>query len=289
MNKNRRKFLKLTGSVTAGIALSGMPGLSLLSCTEKAKDKVFGIQLYTLRDEMPKDPKGVLKQLADFGYKQIESYEGPQGIFWGMSHTDYKKYLDDLGLTALSAHTDINKDFEQKAEQASAIGMKYLLSPWLGPQPTIDDYKKAADEFNKRGEICKKHGIRFAYHNHDYTFVPIDGVFPQDVLMQNTDPSLVDYQLDMYWIVTAKQDPEAWLRKYKDRFRLCHVKDRLKDTDEKGASCDLGKGMIDYPKILKTAKDNGMTYFVVEQERYDNSTPIKSSQANAEYMKKLDI
>lgn len=289
MNKNRRKFLKLTGSVTAGIALSGMPGLSLLSCTEKAKDKVFGIQLYTLRDEMPKDPKGVLKQLADFGYKQIESYEGPQGIFWGMSHSDYKKYLDDLGLTALSAHTDINKDFEQKAEQASAIGMKYLLSPWLGPQPTIDDYKKAADEFNKRGEICKKHGIRFAYHNHDYTFVPIDGVFPQDVLMQNTDPSLVDYQLDMYWIVTAKQDPEAWLRKYKDRFRLCHVKDRLKDTDEKGASCDLGKGMIDYPKILKTAKENGMTYFVVEQERYDNSTPIKSSQANAEYMKKLDI
>ena len=132
MNKNRRKFLKLTGSVTAGIALSGMPGLSLLSCTEKAKDKVFGIQLYTLRDEMPKDPKGVLKQLADFGYKQIESYEGPQGIFWGMSHSDYKKYLDDLGLTALSAHTDINKDFEQKAEQASAIGMKYLLSPWLG-------------------------------------------------------------------------------------------------------------------------------------------------------------
>ena len=289
MNKNRRKFLKLTGSVTAGIALSGMPGLSLLSCTEKAKDKVFGIQLYTLRDEMPKDPKGVLKQLADFGYKQIESYEGPQGIFWGMSHSDYKKYLDHLGLTALSAHTDINKDFEQKAEQASAIGMKYLLSPWLGPQPTIDDYKKAADEFNKRGEICKKHGIRFAYHNHDYTFVPIDGVFPQDVLMQNTDPSLVDYQLDMYWIVTAKQDPEAWLRKYKDRFRLCHVKDRLKDTDEKGASCDLGKGMIDYPKILKTAKENGMTYFVVEQERYDNSTPIKSSQANAEYMKKLDI
>lgn len=291
MNYNRRNFLKIAGGAGTGIALSSMAGVSLLSCAEKAAaaTPVFGIQLYTLRDDMPKDPKGVLKQLASFGYKQVETYEGEQGLFWGMTHTEFKKYMDELGMKLVSAHCDINKDFEQKAAQAAEIGMSYLLSPWLGPQPTLDDYKRHAEEFNKRGEICKKNGIRFGYHNHDYSFQLVEGQFPQDVLMNNTDPNLVDYEMDIYWVVTAQQDPEAWFTKYKNRFRLCHVKDRMKNTTEKEATCDLGKGSIDFPKVLKTARENGMQYFIVEQERYDGSTPLKSAQADAEYMKKLEV
>ena len=290
MNYDRREFLKMAGGASTGLALSSMAGLSLLSCSEKATDTAtFGIQLYTLRDDMPKDPKGILKQIASFGYKQIESYEGDKGIYWGMTHTDFRKYMDDLGMTLVSAHCDINKDFEQKAAQAAEIGMKYLICPWLGPQPTLDDYKRHAAEFNKRGEICKKNGIRFAYHNHDYSFIPVEGQYPQDVLMSNTDPSLVDYEMDIYWVVTANQDPETWLSKYKDRFRLSHVKDRIKNSTEKEATCDLGKGGIDFPKVLKSAKDHGMNYFIVEQERYDGSTPVKSAQSNAEYMKKIDV
>ena len=290
MNYDRREFLKMAGGASTGLALSSMAGLSLLSCSEKATDNAtFGIQLYTLRDDMPKDSKGILKQIASFGYKQIESYEGDKGIYWGMTHTDFRKYMDDLGMTLVSAHCDINKDFEQKAAQAAEIGMKYLICPWLGPQPTLDDYKRHAAEFNKRGEICKKNGIRFAYHNHDYSFIPVEGQYPQDVLMSNTDPSLVDYEMDIYWVVTANQDPETWLSKYKDRFRLSHVKDRIKNSTEKEATCDLGKGGIDFPKVLKSAKDHGMNYFIVEQERYDGSTPVKSAQSNAEYMKKIDV
>ena len=100
-----------------------------------------------------------------------------------MSHTDFKKYMDELGISMVSSHCDINKDFEKKAAQAGEIGMKYLISPWIGPQKTADDYKKFAETFNKRGEVCKKNGLRFAYHNHGYTFKETDGQMPQDILM----------------------------------------------------------------------------------------------------------
>lgn len=292
MDNSRRKFIKITGGVTTGFALSGLSGLSYFSsCEETGKLKKFGIQLYTLRDVVPKDPKGVLKQLASFGYTQIESYEGQQGMFWGMSNTEFKKYLDDLGMSIVSSHCDMNKDFEKKAAEAGAIGMKYLICPWLGPQKSLDDYKRYADEFNKRGEICKKNGIRFAYHNHDYSFKAMNGQLPQDVMMNATDASLVDYELDMYWVVAAGEDIENWVKKYPNRFRLCHVKDRSKTPgpDNGKNSVDLGTGSIDWSKILNTAKANGMEYFIVEQEAYPNGTSIEASKVNAEYMKGLKI
>ena len=210
-------------------------------------------------------------------------------MFWGMSNTDFKKYMDELGMTIVSSHCDINKDFEKKAAEAAAIGMKYLICPYKGPQKSLDDFKKFADEFNQKGEICKKNGIRFAYHNHDYSFKEMDGQLPQDVMMKNTDPSLVDFEMDMYWVVAGGQDPEAWLKKYKNRFRLCHVKDRTKGATEAADTCTLGEGSIDYPKILKTAKENGTEYFIVEQEKYTGTTPLKAAEMDAEYMKKIRI
>ena len=107
--------------------------------------------------------------------------------------------------------------------------------------------------------------------------------------MENTDPELVDYELDIYWIITAQADPIAYFEKYPNRFRLCHVKDRLKNAepDEFDASCDLGTGSIDYSHILKVAADNGMEYYILEQERYDNSTPLESAKVGAEYLRKL--
>ena len=305
MNTKRRDFLKWGTQLVAGAAI--IPVACKFS-NEKEKEKesadsttaataigsnaallTFGLQLYTLRDDMPKDPKGVLKQVSSFGYKQIESYEGKQGMFWGMSNTDFKKYMDELGMTIISSHCDINKDFEKKAAEAAAIGMKYLICPYKGPQKSLDDFKKFADEFNQKGEICKKNGIRFAYHNHDYSFKEMDGQLPQDVMLKNTDPSLVDFEMDMYWVVAGGQDPEAWLKKYKNRFRLCHVKDRTKGATEAADTCTLGEGSIDYPKILKTAKENGTEYFIVEQEKYTGTTPLKAAEMDAEYMKKIKI
>ncbi len=285
MNYNRRNFLQLSGSIAAGVILN--PITRSLLHDDFKKQKPFGLQLYSLRDDMPKDPKTVLKQVASYGYKQIEGYEGPKGMFWGMSNTDFKKYMDDLGMEFVASHCNIDKDFEKKAEEAAAIGMKYLICPSRGSNKTIDDFKRVADDFNKKGEICKKNEIRFAYHNHEYSFKEVDGQFPQDVMMMNTDPALVDYEMDIYWVVTGQQNPIVWLKKYPDRFTLCHVKDRIKGATERGASCILGTGSIDFPGILKVAKQNGMKYHIVEHERYDNSTPLQCVEADAAYMKKL--
>lgn len=215
MSYDRRQFLKQTAGLGTGIAFAGFAG-NLLSeewMSDKKKIKKFGLQLWSVRDDMSKDPKGTLKQVASFGYKQIESFEGGKGMFWGMSNTEFKKYMDELGMTIISSHCDIAKDFEKKAADAAAIGMKYLICPYKGPQKSLDDFKKFAEEFNQKGEICKKNGIRFAYHNHDYSFNAMNGQFPQDVMMQNTDASLVDFEMDIYWVVTGGQDPETWLKK----------------------------------------------------------------------------
>lgn len=301
MKKNRRTFLQLSGKLAAGSLLlphfacnngetsNSNPAISNSPMNKSDIDQ-FGLQLYTLRDIMPKDPKGVLRQIASFGYQQIESYDHDDlGIFWGMPHLEYKKYLDDLGMKTVSSHCDIYKDFETKAAQAAEIGMEYLICPSVGAQTSMDAWKKITDKFNSCGEICKKHGIRFAYHNHAYSFKAFTGMIPHDYMMANTDPDLVDFEMDIYWVITGGADPIDYLTKYPNRFRLCHVKDRMKDapaTDEE-ASCDIGTGTIDFPKILKVAKDQGVKYFIVEQERYDGSTPLKSAQVGAVYMKNL--
>lgn len=293
MSYHRREFIRQAALGAAGLALTKM-SFGLAGCNavpQSSASRNFGIQLYTLRDVLPQDPKGVLTQLASFGYKQIESYEGDKGMFWGMTNMEFKKLMDDLGMKIVSSHCDINKDFERKAAEAAEIGMDYLICPWLGPQKSIDDFKRYADVFNQRGEVCKQHNLRFGYHNHDYGFIPLDGQLPQDVLMQNTDPNLVDYEMDIYWVVTAGQDPIAWFNKYPGRFKLSHVKDRKKNAplSEKDATVDLGTGEIPFTKILDAGKDKGLRYFIVEQEKYENTTPMDAARVDAEYMKQLTL
>lgn len=294
MKKDRRDFVKSMSLLTGGMMI--LPSCALFnkgnsSMTDLNVEgiKNFGLQLYTLRDEMPKDPKGVLRSVASYGYKQIESYEGDMGIFWGMKPLEFKKYVDDLGMTVVASHCDIGKDFDKKAAQAAEAGMKYLICPWIGPQKSVDDYKMFAATFNEKGKICKENGIRFAYHNHDYSFKKINGQFPQDIMMETADPALVDFELDMYWVVAAGQDIETWLKKYKGRFKLCHIKDYTKNpvTDNGKNSVDLGSGIIDWPKILKTAHENGMKHYIVEQEAYPGGSPLKAVEANAVFMKNL--
>jgi sugar phosphate isomerase/epimerase len=285
MNYDRKQFLKLS---TGALLLSPLLN-TFFDPEDPARIKTFGLQLYTLRDVLLNDPKNMLKQVGSFGYKQVESYEGPKGMFWGMSNTDFKKCMDDSGMVIISSHCDINKDFQKKVDDAAAIGMKYLLSSSFGARKNIDGYKRLAEQFNQCGEICKKAGIRFGYHGEDQDYRIEDGIMHEELFLQETDPSLVDFQMDYYWAVTGGQDPKALLKKYPNRFRLCHIKDRIKGATERNASCDLGQGSIDLPKILKAAMKIGMQYYFVEQERYDNSTPMKSVEKDAEYMKKLKI
>ena len=288
----RRQFLQTTGIAATGLLVSGyLPACKSSAISKDVRNK-FGLQLYTLRDVLPQDPKGVLTQVASFGYKQIESYEDAKlGIFWGMKNTEFKKLMDDLGMKIVSSHCDINKDFERKAAEAAEIGMNYLLCPYLGPQKTIDDFKRFAETFNEKGQVCKKNGIRFGYHNHDYGFVPVDGQLPQDVLMQNTDKNLVDFEMDIYWVVTAGQDPIAWIDKYPGRFKLSHIKDRKRGASpsQRDVSVELGTGSIDFKKILNEAGKKGMEYYIVEQEAYENTTPLAAAKADADYLKNFKI
>ncbi len=292
----RRDFLKVTAK---GIALTAISG-KLLGCKsssmlggEGGNLKDFGLQLYTLRDVMPNDPKGVLKQVSQMGYKYIESYEHDKlGMFWGMTNTEFKKYMDDLNMQIISSHCNINKEFERKADEAAAIGMKYLLCPSLENEKGMDKdaCKKAADLFNAKGAVCKAKGIRFGYHNHDGPFLArAGGLIPEEFLLQNTDPSLVDFEMDIYWVVTAGQDPIEWLKKYPNRFRLGHLKDRKKNSplSQREVSVNLGDGSIDFKKILKVAKETGMEYYIVEQEKYEGTTPLAAAQTDAEYLKKF--
>ena len=297
-NYKRRSFLK---TAAAGIAITAISGKLIASSSSRARAgrpgnlNAFGLQLYTLRDIMASDPRGILKQVADMGYKQIEGYEdGKMGIYWGMTNTEFKKYLDEIGLQIVSTHCNINKDFEKKADEAAAIGMKYLICPSLGNEGSMDQdaWKKAADLFNEKGAVCKKAGLGFAYHNHDGSFKEnAGGITGQRVLIDNTDPSLVDYEMDIYWVVTGGQDPVQWLEKYPTRFKLCHIKDREKGAPltNREASVDVGTGSIDFKKILAAAKDKGMQYYIVEQEKYINTTPLRAAKTDADYLKKLII
>ncbi|HVZ26708.1 MAG TPA: sugar phosphate isomerase/epimerase, partial [Sediminibacterium sp.] len=266
-----------------GLSLAGK-SLGRIGALAPAKFSKFGLQLWTVKEDMAKNARATLEQVAKDGYQMLESFEGPKGMFWGWKHTEFKKMMDDLHTSIVSSHCDYTKDFERKAAEAGEIGMKYLICPYKGPQKNIDAFKRFADEFNKAGEICKKNGLRFGYHNHDYSFKPVDGEVPQEVMMNDTDKNLVDFEMDIYWVVAAGQDPQAWFRKHPGRFKLCHVKDLAK-TAKGHESVQLGKGPIDFPAIIKTGSENGLRYHIVEQEAFTGTTPLESAAADAVYMR----
>ena len=307
LKNNRRQFLKLSAVAATGLVLPLYSCGNNSNTAEQQQDTLgipeeqalakgtpistFGIQLYTLKEAMAEDPKNVLQKLSSYGYKQVEGFEGQKGLFWGMGHKEFNKYIEDLGMEFVSSHANIFENFEEKAQKAGEIGMEYLICPWVGPQESIEDFKKIADTFNKAGAICKKNNLRFAYHNHAYSFEMLEGQMPQKVLMEYTDPELVDYEMDIYWVVMAGENPQEHLMQYSDRYNLVHVKDRRKDAakEDTHASTILGTGSIDYVPILKTAKETGVDYYFVEQEAFAGTEPFESSQKSAEYLKNLEI
>ena len=282
MQLNRRDFLIRAGLFTAGAATL----TQTVSLGGTFND--FGLQLYSVRDLLPKDPKGIMKQLADMGYKKFESYGGPKGFLWGMSPKEIKSFLGDLGVQMVSTHFDMNKDLDKSIANAKEAGLSYLLCPYIGPQKTMDDWKKIADKFNTVGEQVTKSGLKFGYHNHDYSFKPLDGQIPHEYLLANTDPQKVMFELDMCWIDAAGQDPIAHLKKYGKRYELCHIKDYNR-TDGKVVQSDLGKGQVNYKAILAFAKDfSNIKHYLVEQEEYPQS-PMVSMKNDADYMKGLNV
>lgn len=276
MTNNRRDFLKQAASFTA---------LSLLSGELYAKGtlKEFGCQLYSIRDLLPSNPKEYMKQLAEMGYKYFESYS--KDPFWGMSPKDAKSFMSDIGVTMVSTHLGLQDTNEEMIAKCADGGLKYIICPAIGMQPSADAWKKKAETFSQFGEICKKYGLRYGYHNHAYSFQNANGIKGQKILLDNTDSALVCFELDMCWSEAAGEDSIDHLRKYGNRYELCHVK-QLATKDPKPQQTDLAQGIIDYKSLLRAAKDSGIKYFLVEQEQYPIG-PIESMKSDANYLKEL--
>ncbi|MDO8965377.1 MAG: sugar phosphate isomerase/epimerase [Algoriphagus sp.] len=296
MKNQRRKFIQMGAMLGMGAAFMPLQFCAApkkkegdLDETVKSTLSAFGIQLYSVKEDMAVDAQATMRSLAGFGYKQFEGFDGGKGILWGMQPAEFKSLLSETGTTMVASHANVFENLEAQAAQAAEVGMKYLICPWIGPQKSLDDYKKKANEFNQIGEKLKSFGLRFAYHNHDYTFVNQEGSIPQDILMDNTDPELVDFEMDIYWVHVANAKPAEYLAKYPGRFRLCHLKDAESGTgDPHQRGVLLGAGEIPYADLIKQSKAIGMEYFIVEQERFPSGTPMEAAETNAKYLSALE-
>jgi sugar phosphate isomerase/epimerase len=279
--QKRKDFLKTAGLLAAGSLL--LPELVRSAASTRVKN--IGIQLYTVRKEMLADPAGTLKQLAKIGFKELESARSEKGNYYGLSPKEIKKITGDLGMRLLSGHIHVDKDWEKSIEEATQTGQEYIISAVLPSQgQTTAHYKESAEAFNKLGEECKKAKLHFGYHNHDSEFETVDGKILYDILLDNTDPSLVTMEMDLGWVVASGHDPLHYFSKYPGRFPLWHLKDM--DTTRK-QSTEFGKGQVNIKKLLQHAGQGGMRHFFLEQEEYAHSA-FESAQIDYTYLAGLD-
>ena len=298
MKISRRTFIKNSSLTMAGTAF--LPAI----LKEMSVETYLGIQLYSVRTDMKNDPASTLKKLADMGYEYVEHAGYDNGKFYGYSIPDFKKLLNDIGLTMDSGHdflgskqwnsatNDFTDEWKQTIEDAAAVGMKYMISPGVDESlcKNIDDFKRYMDMFNKTGELCKKSGIKFAFHNESYEFNHnLEEKVLYDLLLQSTDKNVVAQQIDIGNMYQPGGRAMEYLKKYPGRFTLMHVKDEIKKPVPPASgnlyeSTLLGNGVIDVKQIVDYARKTGTKYFIIEQEEYQDKTPL---QCAAEDLKKM--
>ncbi len=232
------------------------------------------------------DARGTLKKLADLGIKQIESARSAKGNYYGLSAKEMKQACKDLGMTLRSGHVAVDAKWQQTMAEAAESGQEYIIcSSMPSSGQTIDNYRRVADTFNRNGEECRKTGLKFGYHNHDYEFEKVDGQVLYDLLMDNTDPKLVHMELDLGWVIASGNDPFDYFKRYKGRFPLWHLKDM---NLQKKESTEFGKGGLDIAKILQHQGESGLKYLFIEQEEYAKN-PIESMKYNMDYLERIRI
>jgi sugar phosphate isomerase/epimerase len=281
----RREFIQ-TAAFIAVIALA-LPSFMNISKTKSS----IGLQLYTLRDVIPADPKGVLKKVAEAGYTKLETYGYDKGMIFGMDFKEFSKYANGLGMKITSGHYPLAlakdlESWEKAVLDAKAVGQTYMVVPYINApeRATIQNYIDICAALNKAGEICNKHGVRLNYHNHDFEFTTLEGQIPYDVMLKELDPKKVGMEMDLYWVVFAGKDPLAYFEKYPGRFEQWHVKDM--DKDDRTKNADVGTGSIDFKPIFEKASQSGMKHFYVEQESY-KGTSLESIKPSADNLKKI--
>ena len=287
----RRKFLKQTGLASAASLLP----LTLFSSSPKFK---MGLQLFTIRDAMDKDPVESIKYARSLGYEdgEIYGYDGENDLYYGMKSKEFKKVLEDLDFTISSGHYDFSSRFnlpntellryvDQCIQGSKIIGSDYIAWPWLAPEyRTLENFKILADKLNIIGDRVNEAGLGFAYHNHDFEFTEHDGEIGYDIILADTDPDLVKLQMDMYWVEHSSQkSPAELIGENPGRYVMWHIKDMDKVTRDYS---EMGNGSIDYVAMLSSLDKDALQYYYIEQGGNFAQNSIQSITDSATYFKK---
>jgi sugar phosphate isomerase/epimerase len=285
-------LVSCAASVAAIICSSVLGSAAEAGIGPSFKGKI-GLQLYSLRAQFPKDVPGTLDEVKGWGIKYAEL----AGTY-GLSAEEFAKLLAARGIKPVSAHFDYGRykdDPEGVAREAKELGLKYAGCAWIPHQGDFDEKtcREAAAVFNKAGKVMAKHGLKFFYHCHGYEFQPYGQGTLFDLLMQETDPKLVGFEMDIFWVVFPNQDPVKLFQKYGPRWDLVHLKDMRKgtprgaltgSTDVKNDAA-LGEGLMDLPAILKAAKAAGVKYYFIEDESPWSEQQIPKSLRYLEQVK----
>lgn len=285
MISSRRTFLKASSTLAAAAVASPR---SLLSAPLRFP---IGLQLYSVRNLLPKDFDGTLHQLAAAGYKEVEA-----AGYFDKTAADFGNALQKAGLKCVSTHhqlTQLKTQLDQLIEYGQALGLQYIICSWAGvhrdPSRTgelnLDDWRYVADQFNTIGAKVKSAGMTFGYHNHTVEFGKENGIVYFDELLKRTDPKVVSFEMDCGWVVAGGHNPVEYLSKFPERFPLLHVKDLVKQPDGKWRNVVMGKGTIDYRPIFRAA--TGLKHYFIEQEEFEGD-PMTELREDADFMKKLD-
>lgn len=298
MPASRRTFLKNSALTVAATTLFSRELFAV-----KDSKELTGVQLYSIRDDMKKDPLGTLQQLSKMGYRHVEHANYVDRKFYGYSASEFKKLLDDLGMKMPSGHTvlgkqhwdEAKKDFtdawKYTVEDAAIAGQIYVISPSLDNnlRKNLDELKRFMVVFNRSGELCQKSGMKFGYHNHDFEFSEkLGDLTLYDIILQNTDPKLVIQQLDIGNLYNGGAKALDVMNKWPGRFQSMHVKDEIKAAsgNEPYESTILGKGIVPVKEVLDLGRKSGGTiHFIIEQESYQGKTPLECVEEDLKIMK----
>lgn len=284
----RRKFIFNTGLATTFV-------LTLPSLAFTMDKKEIGLQLYTLRDELPKNVKLTLEKVATAGFTTVETYGfSIKEQFWGLTPAELKKILDTNGLKAVSGHYNLGSflydgnttELIAAIEAAKVLKSEFLTIPWIDEpfRKSIEDYKKIAVRLNEAAKMCTASGLKLAYHNHDFEFQKYDGITGYEILLKETNKDLVYFELDLYWVVRSGNDPLKLFAANPGRFKMWHVKDMSKANT--ALNTEIGSGSIDFKTIFKEVKQSGMKHFFVEQENNYNPDAFGSVKTSNDFISK---
>ncbi len=282
---NRRGFLRTTTILGTGLVI-----VPSIACTA---EKLIGLQIYSVRQAINKDLEGTLTRLAQMGYNSIEHAGYSNGLIYNLSPGKFKALVESLGMKLLSGHVGINpgakkEDWEKIISDNAEAGLKYMVAPSVGRshRDSQKSINSTIEAFNQIGELCKKHGMKFAYHNHAFEFQEVEGEVLYDSLLKGTDPDLVAMEMDLYWVYRGNRNPLDYFEKYPGRFELWHVKDM--EAGEEQFFAEVGHGTIDFDKIFAASRRAGLKYYFVEQDASRRDL-MESVRMSVDYLKKANF